>query len=85
MRARLATATTHSGGSSEPDMKAFAVMPRMPPSWRAVITVTPVTKRPITRRNTCGCISRRIFTSMFDRLPPAPTARRLSERLFTAP
>ena len=28
MRARLAIDTTQSGGSSEPDMKAFAVMPR---------------------------------------------------------
>jgi hypothetical protein len=32
-------------------MKAFAVMPRTPPSPSAVMTVTPVANAPITRRN----------------------------------
>ena len=50
MRARLATETTQSGGSSEADMKALAVMPRVSPFAVAVITVTPVAKRPMTRR-----------------------------------
>jgi hypothetical protein len=51
MRAFLPTETTHNGGSSEPDMKAFAVIPRISPRTWVVITVTPVTNDAITRRN----------------------------------
>ena len=51
MRARFATEMTHSGGSSEPDMKALAVMPRISPRASVVITVTPVANEPITLRN----------------------------------
>ena len=58
MCARFATDTTQSGGSSEPDMKAFAVMPRTVPSARAVITVTPVANCPMTLRKWAGLISR---------------------------
>ena len=57
MRARLATEMMQSGGSSEPDMKALAVMPRISPSASAVITVTPLAKRPMTRRKCAGSIS----------------------------
>src|SRR5262245_38551099 len=58
MRAGLPTETTHSGGSSEPDMKAFAVMPRISPCTSVVITVTPVANAPITLRNSAGLIAR---------------------------
>ena len=51
MRAFVATETTHKGGSSEPDMNALAVMPRTSPRTCVVMTVTPVTKEAITRRN----------------------------------
>src|SRR5579872_6624602 len=57
MLARLVTDTTQSGGSSEPEMKAFAVIPRVASATVAVITVTPVAKRPITRRKCAGSIS----------------------------
>ncbi len=51
MCASTATEITHSGGASEPDRNALAVMPRTWPSASAVITVTPVAKRLMTRRN----------------------------------
>ena len=41
---------THNGGSSDPDMKAFAVMPRISPRTCVVTTVTPVTNDAMTRR-----------------------------------
>ena len=50
MRAFLPTEITHSGGSSEPDMNAFAVMPRTSPRTCVVITVTPLTNEAMTRR-----------------------------------
>src|ERR1700691_1472302 len=50
MRAFKATEITHSGGSSDPDMKAFAVMPRISPRTCVVTTVTPVTNDAMTRR-----------------------------------
>ena len=50
MRAFLPTDTTHNGGSSEPDMNAFAVMPRISPRTCVVMTVTPVTNEAMTRR-----------------------------------
>ena len=50
MRAFSATEITHSGGSSEPDMNAFAVMPRISPCTCVVTTVTPVTNDAMTRR-----------------------------------
>ena len=52
----------HSGGDSDPDMKALAVMPRTPPSASAVITVTPVAKRPMTRRNSMESTAVCLFT-----------------------
>ena len=50
MRAFRATEITHNGGSSDPDMKAFAVMPRISPRTCVVTTVTPVTNDAMTRR-----------------------------------
>ena len=50
MRAILLTETTQSGGSSDPDMKAFAVMPRTSPRTCVVMTVTPVTNDAMTLR-----------------------------------
>ena len=40
------------GGSSEPDMNALAVMPRISPRTCVVMTVTPVTNEAMTRRKT---------------------------------
>lgn len=51
---RIVAAVTEirqSGGESEPDIKALAVMPRTLPSTSAAITVTTVAKLPMTRRN----------------------------------
>jgi hypothetical protein len=46
----------HKGGISEPDMKALAVMPRTSSTESAVITVMPVVKLPMTRRNNATSI-----------------------------
>src|SRR5215217_3040576 len=49
--------TRSNGGSSETEVKEFAVMPRgVPSSSRVVITVTPVTKVPKARRRAIGSI-----------------------------
>jgi len=53
----LATQKSTSGGSSESDVKAFAVIPRTVPSISAAITVTPVTKCPTVRRNSLGSMA----------------------------
>src|SRR5512138_2929614 len=67
--ARFATETRSSGGSSEADMNALAVMPRTLPEDAAVMTVTPDANRPMTRRNSddsvngaCSAVATR-FTS----------------------
>src|SRR5436853_5674726 len=53
----FATQKSTSGGSSESDVKALAVIPRTVPSISAAITVTPVTNCPTVRRNSRGSIS----------------------------
>ena len=51
MVADLSTDTTTSGGSSDKDMTALAVMPVMSPFlYRVVTTVTPVANLPIISR-----------------------------------
>ena len=57
MRALRPIAITHSGGSSEPDMKAFAVMQYTRPSRTADTTVMPEAKRPMTLLNNRGSIA----------------------------
>ncbi len=52
--ARFAIETTQSGGVSDPDMNALAVMPRGSPPSSMVMTVTPVAKPPIVLRNNWG-------------------------------
>ena len=57
MRALRLTEITHSGGSSEPDMKALAVMPRTSPRTWVVMTVTPVANEAMTPRKRSCVIS----------------------------
>ena len=61
MRAAFLMEITHSGGWSEPDMKALTVMPRTSgpsgPSAAVVTTVTPLANDPITLRNSRGSIA----------------------------
>src|SRR5258707_547969 len=56
IRARRSTQTMISSGSSESEVKAFAVMPWMSSSTRVVTTVTPVAKSPARRRYSRGSI-----------------------------
>ena len=51
MYARLSSDTSTSGGSSDTDTNALAVMPCVWPSYWAVITVTPLANRPSALRN----------------------------------
>src|SRR6202044_2237017 len=77
--ARLAMQASTRGGSSETEVKEFAVKPRGSPSAAIVVTtVTPVTKQPSARRNSLTSISsmsRSIclpalpYESAFDQLP----------------
>ena len=51
MYARLSSDTSTSGGSSDTDTNAFAVMPCVCPACSVVIIVTPLAKRPSAFRN----------------------------------
>lgn len=54
----LAMQANTSGGSSDTDVKEFAVKPRgVPSSARVATTVTPVTKLPSAQRNSSGSIA----------------------------
>src|SRR5262245_3150530 len=57
IRARFPTDTIHSGGSSDPDMKALAVIPRISPRTSVVMTVMPVAKLLMALRNSVGSIA----------------------------
>src|SRR5579862_5431826 len=54
MLERLSSETSTSGGESETETKALAVMPWVRPSWNALITVTPLAKHPRARRKRRG-------------------------------
>src|SRR5262249_23760325 len=57
-RVRLITQTRTSGGSSDTDVKALAVIPYMSASPCVVTTVTPVAKAPSARRDSSPLDSR---------------------------
>src|ERR687886_959820 len=56
MRVRWSTDTSTSGGSSETEVNAFAVIAWISPPCAVVTTVTPVVKRPSVRRIAPGSI-----------------------------
>jgi hypothetical protein len=70
--ALLSTQTRISGGSSDTEQKALAVMPRTSLPWRQVTTVTPLAQVERVPRNRSGSTATAQLLAL-----AGPTARRL--------